>query len=166
MSNWEADPEPARGIIYPVWPGNASGSPRRNWRVWLGRRKPGGPCLSGCHRDPALDKRTRMDGWMDVLRGYSFIFLRWHYFTIVQYRNKVSRLHIPDGFVTIATHVANPQVVGHDQHEVRPGVHVGPGDVITAQHQHQQAQRTEQRAGAAEDEMTRWQRSQHVPSLT
>jgi len=34
--------------------------------VWLGRRKPGGPCLAGCHRDPAPDKRTRMDGWMDI----------------------------------------------------------------------------------------------------
>jgi len=33
--------------------------------VWLGRRKPGGPCLAGCHRDPAPDKRTRMDGWME-----------------------------------------------------------------------------------------------------
>jgi len=52
-------------IIYLVWPGNSSGSPRRNWRVWLGRRKPGGPCLASCHRDPAPDKRTRMDGWMD-----------------------------------------------------------------------------------------------------
>jgi len=51
--------------MYLVWPGNASGSPRRNWRVWLGRRKPGGPCLAGCHRDPAPDKRTKMDGCMD-----------------------------------------------------------------------------------------------------
>jgi len=25
-----ADPEPAGGIIYLIWPGNASGSPRRN----------------------------------------------------------------------------------------------------------------------------------------
>jgi len=51
--------------MYLFWPGNALGSPRRNWRVWLGRRKPGGPCLGGCHRDPAPDKRTRMEGWMD-----------------------------------------------------------------------------------------------------
>jgi len=33
--------------------------------VWLWRRKPGGPCLAGCHRDPAPDKRMRMEGWMD-----------------------------------------------------------------------------------------------------
>jgi len=51
--------------MYLVWPGNASGSPRRNWRVWLGRRKSGGPCLAGCHHDPAPDKRMKMDGWMD-----------------------------------------------------------------------------------------------------
>jgi len=59
-----ADPAPAGGITYLVWPGNASGSPRRNWSVWLGRRKPGGPCLASCHCDPAPDKRTRMDGWI------------------------------------------------------------------------------------------------------
>jgi len=40
VSNWEetpgpTDPEPAGGIIYPIRPGNASGSPRRNWRVLL-----------------------------------------------------------------------------------------------------------------------------------
>jgi len=57
-----------RSIYVPtlIWPGNASGSPRRNWRVWLGRRNPGGPCLAGCHLDPAPDKRMRMDGWMDA----------------------------------------------------------------------------------------------------
>jgi len=60
------DPEPAGGIIYLVWPGNALGSPRRHWRVWLGRRKPGGPCLAGCPRDPASDKRKRMDGWFHI----------------------------------------------------------------------------------------------------
>jgi len=29
----------------------------------LGRRKPGGPCLASCNRNPALDKRNVMDGW-------------------------------------------------------------------------------------------------------
>lgn len=27
-------------VIYHVWPGNASGSPRRNWEVWRERRMP------------------------------------------------------------------------------------------------------------------------------
>ena len=31
----EADPEPAGGIIYLFWPGDASGFPRRSWRVLL-----------------------------------------------------------------------------------------------------------------------------------
>jgi len=72
-----ADPEPAGGIIYLIWLGNASGSPRRNWRAWLGRRKPGGPFLSGCHRDPAPDKQMRMDGWMDKLSGCRCLIISW-----------------------------------------------------------------------------------------
>jgi len=31
-------------------------------KLWV---VPGGPCLAGCHRDPAPDKQTRMDVWMD-----------------------------------------------------------------------------------------------------
>jgi len=63
-----ADPEPAGQIIYLIWPGNASGSPRRSWKVLLGRRKSGGPCFAFCHWDPAPDKWMKMDEWMD---GYS-----------------------------------------------------------------------------------------------
>jgi len=67
---WEetpgADPEPAGGIIYLIRPGNASGSPRRSWRVLLGRMKPGGPCLACCHSTwPRISGRKLMDGWMD-----------------------------------------------------------------------------------------------------
>lgn len=36
---YRADPEPAGGIIDLVWPGNASGSPRRSWNVLLGNKK-------------------------------------------------------------------------------------------------------------------------------
>jgi len=64
--------------------GRPRGTPRTRWRDYIsllawerlgipqeelesvaGRRKPGGPCFAGCHRDPAPDKRTRewMDGW-------------------------------------------------------------------------------------------------------
>uniref|UniRef100_A0A672ZTB3 Cyclin-F n=1 Tax=Sphaeramia orbicularis TaxID=375764 RepID=A0A672ZTB3_9TELE len=46
------------------WPGNASGSPRKSWRRCLGRGKSGHPCLDCYPRDPAPDKRKRMDGWM------------------------------------------------------------------------------------------------------
>jgi len=34
-----------------------------SWRVLLGRRKPGGPCLAGCHCNPAPVKQKKMDGW-------------------------------------------------------------------------------------------------------
>ena len=49
----------------PGWPGNASVSPRRSWRKCLGRGKSGHLCLDCCPRDPAPDKRKKMDGWMD-----------------------------------------------------------------------------------------------------
>ncbi len=61
----EADPEHAGGITYLIWPGNASGSPRRSWKTLLGRGTSGTLCLACCHRDPAPDKRNRVDGWMD-----------------------------------------------------------------------------------------------------
>lgn len=41
------EPELAGEIIYPILPGNTSGSPRRSWRVFLGRRTSGIPSL-GC----------------------------------------------------------------------------------------------------------------------
>jgi len=30
-----------------------------------GEKEAWGPCLAGCHRDPAPEKWMRMDGWMD-----------------------------------------------------------------------------------------------------
>jgi len=69
-SDWEenpgADSELAGGIIiYPIWPGNASGSPRRSWRALLERRTSGGgPCLACCHGHPAPEISGRMDGWI------------------------------------------------------------------------------------------------------
>ncbi|XP_061892442.1 uncharacterized protein LOC133642332 [Entelurus aequoreus] len=45
-----------------VWPGNASGSPRKSWTKWMGRRKSRLPCLGCCPRDPTSDKRKKMDG--------------------------------------------------------------------------------------------------------
>ena len=33
-----AKPEHTGGITYPIWPGKSSGSPRRSWRTWLGRK--------------------------------------------------------------------------------------------------------------------------------
>ncbi len=53
-------------IMSPGWPGNASVSPRKSWRKCLGRGKSGHLCLDCCPRDPAPDKRKKMDGWMGV----------------------------------------------------------------------------------------------------
>ncbi len=53
------------GTMSPGWPGNASVSPRKSWRKCLGRGKSGHLCLDCCPRDPAPDKRKKMDGWMD-----------------------------------------------------------------------------------------------------
>jgi len=68
MSGWEETPGQTQnlrgGIIYLIWPGNASGSPKRNWRVLLGRWKSGGPCLARCHHDQAPDKQKKVDGWI------------------------------------------------------------------------------------------------------
>lgn len=38
-----ANPEHTGGITYPIWPGKASGSPKRSQSTWLGRRTL--PCL-------------------------------------------------------------------------------------------------------------------------
>ncbi len=53
-------------IIYLIWLGNASGSPRRSWKMLLGGRTSGLPCLACCHHNLASDKCQKMDGWMDV----------------------------------------------------------------------------------------------------
>jgi len=62
--------------------------------VWLGRRKPGGPCLAGCHRDPASDKRMRMDGWMDGWLAYNTS--RWTQPLVMSLRQKNSEQCVPD----------------------------------------------------------------------
>lgn len=36
-----ADPEHAGGKTHPIWPKNASGSPRKSWRMWPGRSNQG-----------------------------------------------------------------------------------------------------------------------------
>ncbi len=48
----------------PGWPGNASVSPWKSWRKCLGRGKSEHLCLDCCPRDPAPDKRKKMDGWI------------------------------------------------------------------------------------------------------
>jgi len=55
-------PELAGGITYPIWPGNASVSPRRNWEMLLERGTSGIPCLARCHHNPTPDKRKKMYG--------------------------------------------------------------------------------------------------------
>lgn len=44
------DPELAGGIINLIWPGNTSGSPRRSWKVLLGRDSPGLPSAADNRR--------------------------------------------------------------------------------------------------------------------
>lgn len=53
------NPEPAGEITYLAWPVDAFRSPRRNWKVRLGRRLPGIPCLGYCHHNLTLDKWIR-----------------------------------------------------------------------------------------------------------
>lgn len=60
-----ADPEPAGGIIYLIWPGNASGSPRRSWEVLRGRRASRITFWARCQCDPTHEKQAKMDGWLE-----------------------------------------------------------------------------------------------------
>ncbi len=46
------------------------GVPLKSWRKWLGRGKSGHLCLDCCPRDPAPDKRKKMDGWTIVNSHY------------------------------------------------------------------------------------------------
>ncbi len=55
------DPAVTGGITYFIQPGNALGSPRSSWK--LGRGTSGALCLA---RPLTLDKRKKMDGWMDM----------------------------------------------------------------------------------------------------
>ena len=56
--------------MLPCWPGNALGSSWKSWRKCPGRGKSGCPFSGSCPRDPAADKRTIMDGWMDGHLAY------------------------------------------------------------------------------------------------
>ncbi len=56
----KAVPEDLRGIIHPIWPGYASGSPMKSWRMWLGRQRHGLLCLA---YDPELDEQQK-NGWI------------------------------------------------------------------------------------------------------
>ncbi|XDV13498.1 hypothetical protein PO909_001890 [Leuciscus waleckii] len=51
------------------------GVPRKSWRKCLWRGKSGHPCLDCCPRDPAPDKRKKMDGWMNLRSGRKRIHL-------------------------------------------------------------------------------------------
>ena len=57
-----ADPGHAGEIISPDCLGNASASPSRNKRRWLGRGRPGLLCLGCCPFNPNMDKW--INGWM------------------------------------------------------------------------------------------------------
>lgn len=46
-----------------LWPGNASGPPRRSWEVFPGRGMSGIPSLGCFHGDMTLDKWKKRDGW-------------------------------------------------------------------------------------------------------
>ena len=65
VSDPEEDPGHAGVTMSPSWPGNALGSSRKSWRKCPGRGKSGCPCSDSCPCDPAPDKQTKMDGWMD-----------------------------------------------------------------------------------------------------
>ena len=61
----EEEPGHAGVTMSLSWPGNALGSSWKSWRKCPGRGKSGCPCSGNCPHDPAPDKRTKMDGWMD-----------------------------------------------------------------------------------------------------
>lgn len=53
-------PELTGGIIYPMWPGNTSGSPRGSWKVLLGRSLTGIHCLARCQHNLIMLSLTLM----------------------------------------------------------------------------------------------------------
>ena len=54
------------------WPGNTLGSSRKSWRKCAGRGKSGRPCSDSWPRNPAQDKRKKMDGWMESEKNKTF----------------------------------------------------------------------------------------------
>lgn len=61
--NHGTDPEFTGGITYHSWPGSASRSPRKSWRMWL--KRSGLPYLTCCHHKLDPNKWQEMDGLMD-----------------------------------------------------------------------------------------------------
>lgn len=43
-----------------IWPGIASGSPRKSWRSWFGKETPGFPYVACCYSDLSPDKQQKM----------------------------------------------------------------------------------------------------------
>ncbi len=68
------DPEHARGITYLIWPGNASGSPQRSWKMLLWGGTSEIPYLTCCHCNPAPNKMKKMDGLMDGFENRNVCF--------------------------------------------------------------------------------------------
>ncbi len=62
----KVDPEHTGEITYLILLGKALGSPRRSWKMLLGRGKSGLPCLACCHCSPTPDKWQNMDGWINL----------------------------------------------------------------------------------------------------
>lgn len=58
------NPEPAQVTGFLIKPGNALGSPRRNWGTWLGRKISWIRCLTCCIHSLTSDKWKIMDGWI------------------------------------------------------------------------------------------------------
>ena len=67
----EEDPGHTGVTMSPSWPGNALGSSQKSWRKCPGRGKSGCPCPGSCPHNPAPDKRSKMDGWMDYVKLYT-----------------------------------------------------------------------------------------------
>lgn len=67
------------GIIYPIWPGNASGSPSRSWRKKPGRRASGLFCLPCYCTSTQTQTQISSRQWMDTFCFYLYVkmFLGW-----------------------------------------------------------------------------------------
>ena len=75
-----ADPQLMGEITYLVWPGNASGSPRRSWEAYS----------ACCRRDLTPDKGMKMDGLMEYFSNNqlghhsSLTTPDWHFYRFLQ----------------------------------------------------------------------------------
>lgn len=62
-----ADPEYAGRTVYPIWPLNILGSPRKSCRTRLWRGSSGLLCFACCLQNSDPDEQLKMNGWMDGL---------------------------------------------------------------------------------------------------